>query len=150
MALEFIKPTYSPVKSVNGMTGDVVIEIPSHEGLATETYVNEAINNIDIPEVDLNGYATEEYVDRKISEAAIGGDIGHDLEHQIEKVISEQGFVNEDRVREIHNEEGGGSGGGVTEDRVNEIIIERCLVDETRVVELINQNSLPAAEEVEF
>lgn len=35
-----------PVTSVNGQTGDVVIDIPSVEGLATETYVNEAISNI--------------------------------------------------------------------------------------------------------
>ena len=54
MALEFIKPTYSPVKSVNGMTGDVVIEMP------------------EVPEIDLTGYATEEYVDRKVLEVQAG------------------------------------------------------------------------------
>lgn len=55
MNLEFIKPTYSAVKSVNGMTGDVVIEIP---------------------EADMTGYATEEYVSKKIAEAELaGGDV---------------------------------------------------------------------------
>lgn len=33
------------------------IQIPSIEGLATESYVDEAINNIDFPETDLTGYA---------------------------------------------------------------------------------------------
>lgn len=32
------------------------------EPVATESYVNEAVANIDIPETDLTGYATEEYV----------------------------------------------------------------------------------------
>lgn len=48
--LEFIRPSYSAVKSVNGMTGDVVI---------------------DVPEADLTGYATEEYVAKKIAEAEL-------------------------------------------------------------------------------
>lgn len=55
MQLEFIKPIYSAVKSVNGMTGDVVI---------------------DVPKTDLTGYATEEYVAKKVAEAALsGGDV---------------------------------------------------------------------------
>ena len=36
-------------------------------GYATEQYVNTAIENIDIPEVDLTGYATEKYVDDAIA-----------------------------------------------------------------------------------
>lgn len=60
MALEFIKPTYSPVKSVNGMTGDVIIEMP------------------EVPEVDLTGYATEEYVNKKVLEVQTGGEINLD------------------------------------------------------------------------
>lgn len=45
-----------PVTSVNGQTGDVVIEIPSTEGLATEEYVNNAITNI-------NTYYTKAEID---------------------------------------------------------------------------------------
>lgn len=98
MNLEFIKPVYSAVKSVNGMTGDVVIEVPEADltGYATEEYVskkiaeaelaegdvdlsayytksetekkiNEAVAAIDIPETDLTGYATEEFVNQEIA-----------------------------------------------------------------------------------
>lgn len=42
-------------------------EIPSTSGLATETYVDEAIANIDIPTVDLTDYATKVYVDEAIA-----------------------------------------------------------------------------------
>lgn len=35
-----------PVTSVNGKTGDIQIEVPSIEGLATETYVDESVANI--------------------------------------------------------------------------------------------------------
>ena len=53
--IEFISPEKSAavVRSVNGMTGDVVLEIPENA-------------------------ATEEYVDKKIAEAALGGDIDLD------------------------------------------------------------------------
>ena len=53
-------------------------DIPSIEGLATEKYVDNAIANIDIPEVDLTGYATEKYVDDAIANIDIpeGGGSG--------------------------------------------------------------------------
>ena len=38
------------------------------EAAATEKYVNEAIANIDIPDVDFTGYATETYVDNKVAD----------------------------------------------------------------------------------
>lgn len=38
------------------------------EAAATEQYVDEAIANIDIPEVDFTGYATENYVDNKVAD----------------------------------------------------------------------------------
>ena len=38
------------------------------EAAATEKYVDEAISNIDIPEVDFTGYATETYVDNKVAD----------------------------------------------------------------------------------
>ena len=41
--------------------------IPSVEGLASEAYVDSAIKNIDIPEVDFTGYATEKYVTEAIN-----------------------------------------------------------------------------------
>lgn len=37
-------------------------DIPSLNGYATEKYVDDAVANLDIPEVDLDGYATENWV----------------------------------------------------------------------------------------
>lgn len=45
--------------------GDYLTEIPSE--YVTETELNDAINNIDIPKVDLTDYATKDYVDGAIS-----------------------------------------------------------------------------------
>lgn len=68
-----------PVDSVNGKTGVVVLtandvgalpsdtEIPSISGLATETYVDDAIAAI--PETDLTGYYTKEEIDTAIDTA---------------------------------------------------------------------------------
>jgi hypothetical protein len=46
------------------------IDIPDVDftGYATETFVNEAIANIDFPETDLTGYAKESYVDEAIAD----------------------------------------------------------------------------------
>lgn len=70
--IELISPTKNAavVRSVNGKTGEVIIEIPSIEGLATEQYVQAAIEAID---VDMTGVATEEYVAKKIAEAQLSG-----------------------------------------------------------------------------
>ena len=46
-----IKQTGGAVDSVNGMTGDVVLEIPSIEGLASTEYVDNAIANIPAPDL---------------------------------------------------------------------------------------------------
>ena len=43
------------------------------EAAATESYVDEAISNVEIPEVNLDGYATEVFVTTKISEAQLEG-----------------------------------------------------------------------------
>ena len=76
-------PVEIPVESVNGKTGAVELTaadvgalpdttvIPSIEGLATEEYVNTAVGNIDIPEVDLTDYATKEYVGQEIAKAQL-------------------------------------------------------------------------------
>lgn len=51
-------------------------DIPSTSGLATESYVDEKFNSIEIPDVDLEGYATEKFVTDKIAEAQLsGGDV---------------------------------------------------------------------------
>lgn len=51
-------------------------DIPSTSGLATETYVDEKFNSIEIPDVDLTGYATEDFVKTEISKAQLsGGDV---------------------------------------------------------------------------
>ena len=68
------------VKSVNGKTGVVVLTpedvhalpedtyIPSIDGLASETYVNEAVKNV---KVDLSGYATKKYVDLAVQDVEV-------------------------------------------------------------------------------
>lgn len=43
-----------------------VEDIPSLDGYATTEYVDNAVGNVDIPDVDLTGYATESYVDDAI------------------------------------------------------------------------------------
>ena len=48
--------------------------IPSVEGLASEAYVRAAVANIDIPEVNLDGYATEAYVTAEIAKAQLNGE----------------------------------------------------------------------------
>lgn len=108
MALEFIRPTYSPVKSVNGMTGDVVIEIPEAD-------------------VDLTGYATEAYVDKKVAEAATGGEINLDA-------YATKTYV-DDAIAAIDIPDAS----GVSEDRVNELIDERSYVNEDRAREIANE-----------
>ena len=73
-------------------------EIPSVEGFATEEFVTEAINNIEIPEADLSGLATKkdvenlasiQYVDEKVSTidvptkiSELENDSGYLTEHQ--------------------------------------------------------------------
>lgn len=73
--IELISPEKNAavVRSVNGETGDVVLEIPSIEGLATVEYVDQKASD-----VDLTGYATEQYVNQKVAEAQMGGDVSLD------------------------------------------------------------------------
>lgn len=46
-------------------------ELPSVAGLATEEFVQKQIDKIEFPATDLTGYATEEYVQKKIAEAEL-------------------------------------------------------------------------------
>lgn len=46
-------------------------DLPSIEGLASESYVQEQIKNIDFPETDLTDYATKDFVQLKINEAQL-------------------------------------------------------------------------------
>ena len=87
------------VVSVNGKMGVVVLTpedigaLPNGalEGYATEEYVQEQIENIDIPETDLTGYATESYVQEKIAEAELGGSGEVDLSaYATKQYVSEQ------------------------------------------------------------
>ena len=55
------------------VSGDYVTRPEFQEGikdLASKTYVDDAIENIDIPEVDFTGYATEVYVNNAVSPKA--------------------------------------------------------------------------------
>lgn len=143
MALvEFIKPSYSAVKSINGKIGDVNLTAEDI-GAATEDYVIEAIGNIPQPDMSnyatidnvedaTRGLATEAYVNQKVAEAAVGGDVNLDdylrkdeLGIELDLAVNERGLVNEDRAREIAgevcDERGTGSGGGVDEETVRSI-----------------------------
>ena len=65
-------------------------EIPSIEGLATESYVDEAINNIEIPEgggnVDLSNYYTETEINGLLSRKA-------DISHNHDTIYYRKGLV---------------------------------------------------------
>lgn len=67
MALEFIKPTYSAVKSVNGKTGEV--EITAEElGAATQVYVDNKVAEVATGgTINLDAYATKKYVDDAVA-----------------------------------------------------------------------------------
>ena len=66
MALEFIKPAYSAVKSINGETG--AVEITAEKlGAATVDYVEKRVTDIQLGEgISLEKYATKEYVNALI------------------------------------------------------------------------------------
>lgn len=68
----------SPVTSVNGETGDVMLDIPDVSNFATTTYVDDKVDNLEIPSVD--GLASEDFVIEKINEAQLdNGDTNIDL-----------------------------------------------------------------------
>lgn len=52
---------------------DAVADLSDSNKYATKTYVENAISDINIPEVDLTNYASKDYVATKISEAVLGG-----------------------------------------------------------------------------
>ena len=62
-------------------------EIPSVDGLASVEYVDVKFNAIDIPEVDLTGYATEDFVKNAIAEAELN-----------DKDVDLSGFATEEYV----------------------------------------------------
>ena len=71
--VEFIKPSYSAGKSVNGKVGAVVLtaEDLNLEGMATEEYVAQKIAEAELneKEVDLSAYYTKSETDAKIKSA---------------------------------------------------------------------------------
>lgn len=71
--VEFVKPSYSAVKSVNGKVGAVVLtaEDLDLEGMASEEYVNQKIAEAQLNEtdVDLSAYYTKSQTDAKIKQA---------------------------------------------------------------------------------
>lgn len=81
-----IKEAQTNVRTVNGMSGDVFLtakdvealpastHIPSIAGLATEKYVDQKVKETQLGgEVDLDEYATKDYVDNIILEAEESG-----------------------------------------------------------------------------
>lgn len=63
------------------------------ESAATESYVNEAVANIDIPEVDFTGYATEDYVAQSIE--TVKTEISESIvsESNEWKIVDEEGNI---------------------------------------------------------
>lgn len=67
-------------------------KIPSLDGYVKQEYVDDRINSIEIPEVDLTGYATEEWVSGEIIKISTGGNIdltGYATESYVNQKISE-------------------------------------------------------------
>lgn len=83
--IELISPekTAAVVRTVNGMTGDVSLEIPSVEGLASEHYVNQKIAEAQFgdADVDLSDYALKSEVPAKVSQ--LENDAGYITADQI-------------------------------------------------------------------
>lgn len=80
------------IPSVEGLAAETyvdekiaAIEIPSVEGLATETYVDEKFETIKVPSIE--GLATEAYVDETINTLAENGQIGYGDPAVTEKVF---------------------------------------------------------------
>ena len=92
MALEFIKPVYSAVKSVNGQTGAVEITAESI-GAATTEYVDNAVDK-----VDLTGLATEDYVEQRIKEVQVGGEVDLSEYAKKDEIPSVEGLASEQFV----------------------------------------------------
>ena len=73
---DYVKDAIAAIPEVDLSDYAKKTDIPSTSGLATESYVDEKIKSIDIPDVDLTGYATEQFVKDKIAEAQLsGGDV---------------------------------------------------------------------------
>lgn len=71
---QFVKDSIEAIPEVDLSDYAKKDEIPSTSGLATESYVDEKIKSIDIPDVDLTGYATEDFVKQEIAQAQLGGE----------------------------------------------------------------------------
>lgn len=72
--VEFINPIKNAervVTSINGEFGDVVLNIPSIDGLATEEYVNKKVTEAAVGgDVNLDDYATKNYVQTTLEDYA--------------------------------------------------------------------------------
>ena len=77
-------------------------EIPSTAGLATEQYVNDAIANINIPEVDLTNYYTKSEVDAKIPNTS-GFLTEVPAEYITETELTAKGYQTEEQVNALIN-----------------------------------------------
>lgn len=77
-------------------------EIPDTTGLATEQYVNDAVANIDIPEVDLTNYYTKSEVDAKIPNTS-GFLTEVPAEYITETELTAKGYQTEEQVNTLIN-----------------------------------------------
>ena len=111
------------VKSVNGKTGEVVLSaedvgalpnttvIPSIEGLASEEYVDSAVNNLDIPEVDLTNYATKDYVSDAIGDVSVS-------DEQVENAVSNWLSENPEATTTVADR-------SITQEKLSDALVEK-------------------------
>ena len=139
--LIFVKPSYSLVKSVNGMVGDVVVEIPGpgEDGYATEEYVAKKIAEAQLAEgeVDLSAYYTKSETNTEIDKA-IATIPEVDLTDYAKKseIPSTTGLATESYVDEKFNSVDIDLTGYATEEYVNQKIDEAQLSGEGGNIDL--------------
>ena len=143
--------TYEEVQeAINGIEHPVVDlseyakkdELPSTAGLATEAFVQKQIDEIEFPTTDLTGYATEEFVQKKIAEAELAeGEV--DLSAYYTKTEVDSKFdnlnISEPDLTEYATKED-------VENAINEIVIPSTegLATEEFVEEAISSIQMPS------
>lgn len=90
---DYVKDAIAAIPEVDLSDYAKKTDIPSTSGLATTKYVDEKFNSIEIPDVDLDGYATEKFVTDKIAEAQLsGGDVDlsdYYKKSEVDKIVEE-------------------------------------------------------------
>lgn len=70
---------FATIGYVDDAIADIDIPEVDLTDYATKTYVNEAVESIDVPEVDLTDYVTKSYLTQELNEIALSGEYEVDL-----------------------------------------------------------------------